>query len=643
MSFGADAARERRLLGSAPMQRHLPELAGTEYDVLIVGGGAAGAAAAREAALRGLKTALIERDDFGSGASAHCFKVVHGGIRYLQHADVRRLRASCNERSVFLRLAPHLVKPLLVRDPDLRDGLAEQAGCSGAAMLDLRRAERRSQSAQQRPEPAHPAHPLLQSARKRWICFPTSGHGGSPAQRRSKTARCTTHRAWCSSFAMAGRTARRGCRELCRSGTAAHPRQARATASQRATVLTGERFDIRARVVLNAAGAVGRRTARRRQRHDRRDAGHLLRAMRCFVINRRPTSPCALAIQGPDAGCGCGASRAVRVICCMAPWRDQTLVGACGIRSCRRDPDCRPTDARRAARVHRRNQRQPSRLRSARIRSGARRLRASSRSAKPAAQGRAKVGASASSRGSSIIALTDGIAGLVTSISVRYTVARLDAVNALGCVMKQIYRARSRSVQPRGRRCVRRESRTRGAQPLDVRSAARRRIRRFRTLLPHARRNRPLWMPPASDRLTRRELRHAHASRGRDGRCRSVTAPMPRRQPRDASRKWPTPRATRWCRRCATSCSVAPSSAPAAILENRHSTTWPEYLQQSAGLVGPSARARNARPWTSRVRALSRLQRNAAISGSCPCACTRSGARARSGIGTGRAILTNAV
>src|SRR6185369_8636318 len=94
------------------MQRAVAELAQREYDILGVGGGASGAATAREAALRGFSTALIEKDDFGAGTSAHCFKVVHGGIRYLQHADIRRLRASCRERSVFLALAPHLVSPL---------------------------------------------------------------------------------------------------------------------------------------------------------------------------------------------------------------------------------------------------------------------------------------------------------------------------------------------------------------------------------------------------------------------------------------------------------------------------------------------------------------------------------------------------
>src|SRR5271163_4815916 len=99
------------------MKRNLGELASDEFDVLVVGGGAFGAAAAWDAALRGLRVALIEQSDFGSGASAECFKMVHGGIRYLQHADVGRLRSSCAERSAMLRIAPHLVTPLPIVVP----------------------------------------------------------------------------------------------------------------------------------------------------------------------------------------------------------------------------------------------------------------------------------------------------------------------------------------------------------------------------------------------------------------------------------------------------------------------------------------------------------------------------------------------
>jgi glycerol-3-phosphate dehydrogenase len=104
------------------MQRNPTQLAEREYDVLVIGAGAFGAAAARDAALRGLRTALIERTDFGCGASAECFKMVHGGIRYLQHADIPRLRASSHERSALLRIAPHLVQPLPIAIPTYGNG-----------------------------------------------------------------------------------------------------------------------------------------------------------------------------------------------------------------------------------------------------------------------------------------------------------------------------------------------------------------------------------------------------------------------------------------------------------------------------------------------------------------------------------------
>ena len=102
------------------MQRNAATLVDGEFDLAIIGGGAFGAAAAWDASLRGLRTVLIERNDFGGGSSAECFKMVHGGIRYLQHMDIPRLRSSCQERSALLRIAPHLVSPLPDRDSDLR-------------------------------------------------------------------------------------------------------------------------------------------------------------------------------------------------------------------------------------------------------------------------------------------------------------------------------------------------------------------------------------------------------------------------------------------------------------------------------------------------------------------------------------------
>jgi len=79
------------------MKRAVDGLSSREFDVLVVGGGIVGACGARDAALRGLDVALIDRADFGGGASANCLKIVHGGLRYLQHLDVRRMRATLRE------------------------------------------------------------------------------------------------------------------------------------------------------------------------------------------------------------------------------------------------------------------------------------------------------------------------------------------------------------------------------------------------------------------------------------------------------------------------------------------------------------------------------------------------------------------
>lgn len=94
------------------MQRNLKTLANQKFDVVIVGGGIYGAALAREAALRGLSTALIDKRDFCGATSANSLKIIHGGLRYLQQADLIRVRESVRERRTMLRIAPHLVRPL---------------------------------------------------------------------------------------------------------------------------------------------------------------------------------------------------------------------------------------------------------------------------------------------------------------------------------------------------------------------------------------------------------------------------------------------------------------------------------------------------------------------------------------------------
>jgi glycerol-3-phosphate dehydrogenase len=83
-----------------------------DYDVIVIGGGINGAAIARESALAGYRVALFERGDLGGGTTAASTRLIHGGLRYLEHAEIRLVRESLHERERLLRLAPHLVTPL---------------------------------------------------------------------------------------------------------------------------------------------------------------------------------------------------------------------------------------------------------------------------------------------------------------------------------------------------------------------------------------------------------------------------------------------------------------------------------------------------------------------------------------------------
>ena len=94
------------------MIRNLSQLQGRKFDVLVVGGGIYGVCTAWDAALRGLSVALVEKGDFGSATSSNSLKIIHGGLRYLQHADLKRVRESTAERRTLMRIAPHLVHPM---------------------------------------------------------------------------------------------------------------------------------------------------------------------------------------------------------------------------------------------------------------------------------------------------------------------------------------------------------------------------------------------------------------------------------------------------------------------------------------------------------------------------------------------------
>jgi glycerol-3-phosphate dehydrogenase len=94
------------------MKRDTSILAKKSFEVIVVGGGIHGATIFYQLAAAGVHVALVEKEDFGGGTSANSLKILHGGLRYLQHLNIKRMRESINSRKYYMQMAPHLLQPL---------------------------------------------------------------------------------------------------------------------------------------------------------------------------------------------------------------------------------------------------------------------------------------------------------------------------------------------------------------------------------------------------------------------------------------------------------------------------------------------------------------------------------------------------
>ncbi|UCE08115.1 MAG: FAD-dependent oxidoreductase, partial [bacterium] len=92
-------------------RKNLKRFQEEEFDLVVIGGGITGAGIARDAAMRGMKVALLEKRDFAYGTSSRSSKLIHGGLRYLKYLHIKLVRESLREREVLLNIAPHLVHP----------------------------------------------------------------------------------------------------------------------------------------------------------------------------------------------------------------------------------------------------------------------------------------------------------------------------------------------------------------------------------------------------------------------------------------------------------------------------------------------------------------------------------------------------
>src|SRR6266516_2439121 len=102
-------------------ERFSSALSETIFDLIIIGAGINGAGIARDAAMRGLKVLLLDKGDIGGGTSSWSTRLIHGGLRYLEHGEFSLVRESLRERETLLRIAPHLVRPLPILIPIYKD------------------------------------------------------------------------------------------------------------------------------------------------------------------------------------------------------------------------------------------------------------------------------------------------------------------------------------------------------------------------------------------------------------------------------------------------------------------------------------------------------------------------------------------
>ncbi len=141
------------------MHRAIDRLANETFDLLIIGGGITGACVARDASMRGLKVALIEKRDFAGATSAHNSKLVHGGLRYLRNLELGMVRESLRERRIWQRIAPHLVQPLPFLIPMYGGGRRARATlAAGLTLYDLLSFDR---TWQRDPDQRLPGHSWL--------------------------------------------------------------------------------------------------------------------------------------------------------------------------------------------------------------------------------------------------------------------------------------------------------------------------------------------------------------------------------------------------------------------------------------------------------------------------------------------------
>lgn len=309
------------------MQRDLKTMSVTAYDLVIVGGGITGAAAAWDAALRGLKVALLEKEDFAHATTAGSSKLVHGGLRYLVNGELKLVRESLRERRIWENVAPHMVHPLPFVLPTYGHGKKGGLVLSiGLAFYDLLSWDRNFVSDDDKKIPGfrsisrEEALKLMPGLKREGLtgakiyydcqmfaperlcleCIEGAVEYGADAANYAEVTGFETE------------------------GTAA--RGTRITGVHVTDRLTGEAHIVRGKVIVNAAGPWADRLMGLAEKGN--PSRHLIRSKGIHIITRELSGKHALAIQSDLGG-----------HFFVLPWRDHTIIGTTDT-VFEGDPDC---------------------------------------------------------------------------------------------------------------------------------------------------------------------------------------------------------------------------------------------------------------------------------------------------------------
>jgi glycerol-3-phosphate dehydrogenase len=303
------------------LDRRIDKLAETPYDLVVIGGGIFGACATWEAARRGLKVALLEKTDFSHATSANHFKMVHGGIRYLQHGDIVRVRESAHERSALLRIAPHLVKPLPIIIPTYGHGIkGKEILFTAMRLFDLLTWDRNQGLLPEREIPASGLIPRSQILKMFPGIKPDGLTGGALFYDGQMVSPTRLAISFLRSAVAAGATVANYVEvtDLLRSGN-------RIQAVVAKDCVTSKTITIQSGIVLNAAGPWANRLLESTLGINLNPRPTFSRDL-AFVVPKRLNGPCALAFATESKDQDTLLDRGGRHLFAV-PWKNFTLIG----------------------------------------------------------------------------------------------------------------------------------------------------------------------------------------------------------------------------------------------------------------------------------------------------------------------------